>query len=291
MAGEKGFIPLWRDMLDWQWWDDRNVRDLYITMLLLANHKEKMWKGMTIKAGSFATSIAALSQKSGLSVKAVRTALTKLKETNEIAIKTTNQFSVITVVNWAKYQAPEDAEGKQNDTQEGKQTANEGQTKGKPRATNNNITIKQDTKEKKINKEKKVTEDADEVIDYLNQKTGSRYQHSEASRKHIIARLRDFTVEECKTVIDKKTAEWQGDPKMEKFLRPETLFGSKFEGYLNQPESTRRDPPVHNSQPAIVIPVPDYMRKQIDGEMLGSKQKATNETLEQVRQLQERMKA
>lgn len=53
-------------------------------------------------------------------------------------------------------------------------------------------------------------------------------------KKHINARLNEkYTVDDFKKVIDKKCNEWIGT-EYEKFLRPETLFGSKFEGYLNQ---------------------------------------------------------
>lgn len=74
-----------------------------------------------------------------------------------------------------------------------------------------------------------------EIIDYLNAKAGTRYKASTAStRKHIKARLDEgFTVEDFKSVIDKKCSEWLGNSKMEQYLRPETLFGTKFEGYLN----------------------------------------------------------
>lgn len=79
------------------------------------------------------------------------------------------------------------------------------------------------------------TEEAKHVIDYLNQQAGTHFKYSQTSMKHIIARFNDgFTVSECEEVIDKKCIEWLRDPKMQKYLRPETLFGSKFEGYLNQ---------------------------------------------------------
>ena len=78
---------------------------------------------------------------------------------------------------------------------------------------------------------------AKEVIDYLNEKTGTKYRYSESSLRHIRARLNEkYSVTDCKTVIDKKAAEWMGDAKMQQYLRPETLFGSKFENYLNAPE-------------------------------------------------------
>lgn len=76
-----------------------------------------------------------------------------------------------------------------------------------------------------------------EIIDYLNSKTNSNYTYKSKSTNSMIkARLEEgFTVEDFKTVIDKKTSEWLDDPKMSAYLRPSTLFApSKFEGYLNQ---------------------------------------------------------
>lgn len=77
-----------------------------------------------------------------------------------------------------------------------------------------------------------------EIIDYLNLKTGFKYRQSTPKTKQLInARLNEkFTVEDFKTVIDKKTKEWIDDPKFSAYLRPETLFGTKFESYLNQKE-------------------------------------------------------
>jgi uncharacterized phage protein (TIGR02220 family) len=75
------------------------------------------------------------------------------------------------------------------------------------------------------------------VVEYLNEKIGSKYRpEAKDTVKKIGGRLDEgFTYEDCIKVIDTKVAEWKGDPKMEKFLRPETLFrASKFEGYLNQ---------------------------------------------------------
>lgn len=73
------------------------------------------------------------------------------------------------------------------------------------------------------------------IVSYLNEKAGTKYKATTAKTKSAIkARLAEgFTVDDFKTVIDKKCAEWIGDDKMEKYLRPETLFGTKFEGYLN----------------------------------------------------------
>lgn len=77
-----------------------------------------------------------------------------------------------------------------------------------------------------------------EIIDYFNEITGKHYTYTgKETVEHIRARLRDgFTVDDFKTVIYKKTREWKGT-RFEKFIRPQTLFSTNFESYLNQTES------------------------------------------------------
>jgi len=75
-----------------------------------------------------------------------------------------------------------------------------------------------------------------EIVNYLNLKANTKYKSSSSKTKDLIkARFNDgFNFEDFKIVIDKKTAEWLKDKKMSAYLRPETLFSNKFEGYLNQ---------------------------------------------------------
>lgn len=75
----------------------------------------------------------------------------------------------------------------------------------------------------------------EEVVIHLNEKAGTKYKYnSKNTTKHIQARIREgYTLEDFKTVIDKKCSEWLNTD-MEKYLCPETLFGPKFEKYLNQ---------------------------------------------------------
>lgn len=75
-----------------------------------------------------------------------------------------------------------------------------------------------------------------EIIDYLNLKTSKSYKYSTSKTKSLIkARWNEgFRVDDFKKVIDNKCFEWIGNPGMDKYLRPETLFGNKFEGYLNE---------------------------------------------------------
>ena len=73
------------------------------------------------------------------------------------------------------------------------------------------------------------------IIEYLNSKTGKAYKSTTKKTQSLIKSRLDegFNEEEFFKVIDNKVAEWKGT-EYEKYLRPETLFGNKFEGYLNQ---------------------------------------------------------
>lgn len=75
-----------------------------------------------------------------------------------------------------------------------------------------------------------------DVIDYLNGKIGARYKASSAINKRLIdARVKEgYKLDDFKQVIDNKVASWANDTKMSKYLRPQTLFGTKFESYLNE---------------------------------------------------------
>ena len=80
------------------------------------------------------------------------------------------------------------------------------------------------------------------IVDYLNQKAGTKYKASSKKTQTCIhARLAEgFTEDDFKVVIDKKCAEWLGTD-FEQYLRPETLFGTKFESYLNA-KVTKKQP-------------------------------------------------
>ena len=86
-----------------------------------------------------------------------------------------------------------------------------------------------------------------QVINYLNEKTErtgkDRYNSTSTKTKTLIkARLKEkYELEDFKIVIDNKCKEWLGTD-MEKYLRPETLFGNKFESYLKQKTTITKNP-------------------------------------------------
>ena len=90
----------------------------------------------------------------------------------------------------------------------------------------------------KVSKLDKPTSDElppyEEIIAYLNKKTGKKFRVGNDVRKLINGRYKDkFTKEDFFKVIDNKCNEWLNDNKMKEYLRPQTLFGTKFDSYLN----------------------------------------------------------
>ena len=99
-----GWIKIHRQIIEWEWFTDTNTFRVFLQLLLKANHKEKKYRGMVLKVGTIITSRDILALETRLSVQQVRTALDKLKSTNEITIKTSSQGTIIEVVNYSKYQ-------------------------------------------------------------------------------------------------------------------------------------------------------------------------------------------
>lgn len=122
-----GYIKIHRKILDWEWYTDQNTFCVFLHCLFKANWKAGRFRGIEVPRGSFITSLQTLSDELNMSVKSVRTALDHLKATGELASKNYPHWRMITVIKYNDYQD----EGRL----EGKQTASEGQAKGKQRAT------------------------------------------------------------------------------------------------------------------------------------------------------------
>jgi uncharacterized phage protein (TIGR02220 family) len=82
-----------------------------------------------------------------------------------------------------------------------------------------------------------------EIVEHLNLRTGMSFRASTKQTQTLIrARWKEgFRVDDFKKVIDRMYDSWGADSKMMQYLRPITLFGTKFEGYLNKPEKRETD--------------------------------------------------
>ena len=100
-----GWIKLSRKILDWRWYHDVNTKMLFIHLLLKANIKDHDFERDTIHRGELATSLSSLAAETGLTTSQIRTALSHLKDTNEIAITRRSKYLVISIKNYSKYQS------------------------------------------------------------------------------------------------------------------------------------------------------------------------------------------
>lgn len=99
-----GYVRLYRNFTYWQWYTDIPCKTLYLHCIFSANHVSKKWNGIVVKKGTFVTSLQNLSVSTGLTIMQIRTALKKLKSTNEITYTSTNKNTVIEVLNYCDYQ-------------------------------------------------------------------------------------------------------------------------------------------------------------------------------------------
>ncbi|WP_346897381.1 conserved phage C-terminal domain-containing protein [Clostridium sp. UBA7503] len=108
------------------------------------------------------------------------------------------------------------------------------------KSTTNNLSTKDLST--KINKNLLLEKSAFEIIEYLNLKTGKNFRSSTKITIRLIkARFSEgFTIEDFKTVIDNMKYKWTGT-KFQQYLVPTTLFGNKFETYLNQERKPEKE--------------------------------------------------
>ena len=130
-TNDYGFVKLNRKILSWGWYTNPNVFRVFIHCLLKANYTDKEWQGIVIPAGSFVTSYASLAKELKIPNSSIRRAIKKLISTQEVACKSTPQYTIISVKKYKLYQ--------QIGTQNEKQTAHKWRTNGVQTAPTNNI--------------------------------------------------------------------------------------------------------------------------------------------------------
>lgn len=224
-----GWIKLNRSIQENWLWEEKpfDKKSAWIDLLLMANHKNNKFplgnEIIEVEQGSFVTSEIKLMNRWGWSKTKLRNFLKLLESEKMITKVVDRKKTTISIVNYKVYQGSEDQEKTTEKPQEDQEKTIE-----KPQEDTN----KNDNNEKNDKNNIMVAE----IISYLNEKTGKNFKSGVAKNRDLIkARLKEgYSVEDFKKVIDIKVAEWLNDENMSKFLRPETLFSNKFEGYLNQ---------------------------------------------------------
>ena len=237
---KSGYILLHKQIMDNCLWEDKPFArgQAWIDLLLMANFKdgEMFSKGtvIQIKRGQVFRTIKFLSNRWGWSVKKTKGFLKLLENQKMVTLEGLQQGTLITIEKYGLFQL----QGPPKEPAEGLSRDHQGTTEGLPR---DHKRIKNNKERIKNNKEKEdiYTQECAEIIDFFNEMCGTSYRPTtKKTRTMIEARLKEnFTVDDFKTVIYKKAKQWMNDPKMCKFLRPETLFSNKFEGYLNEKDA------------------------------------------------------
>ena len=119
------WIKIFRELLQWEWFQKAEMVQLFIYLLLKANCVDKQWQGITIKRGQIATSNATMRQDLRLSEQQIRTCIKRLISTGEITYKSTNRYVIITICNYDKYQDGGNSINEQNNEQTNNQSTDE----------------------------------------------------------------------------------------------------------------------------------------------------------------------
>jgi hypothetical protein len=144
----QGHIKIDRKILNWEWYGDSSMVHVFLHLLLNANYSDSRFQGTLVKRGQVIIGRLKLATALGLTERQIRTCLKKLKMTNEITIKATNKFSIVTIVKYDDYQSNGKKSDQQNDHQSDQQPTNNRPTSDQQPTTSNNN--KEDKKDKKV---------------------------------------------------------------------------------------------------------------------------------------------
>ncbi|UBH21601.1 conserved phage C-terminal domain-containing protein [Macrococcus armenti] len=220
-----GWIKLHRKITDSAVFDNEKILKVFIYCLTSASHKDHDQlvgnQIVHLKPGQFIFGRKVWSERLKIKERTLYDYMKTLESLQIININSNNKFSVVTIVNWGVYQLQDDDNQQQTNN---KPTTNQQQTN-----TNKNVKNEKNEKNK-------------DIVAYLNLKAGKEFKHTtKKTQSFINARLEEgFTIDDFKKVIDIKCSEWKNSD-MNKYLRPETLFSTKFESYLNQDISYKKE--------------------------------------------------
>lgn len=136
-----GFVKFDRKIASWRWYHDVNTFKLFFHLIITANYEPKPFENITVQRGQRVASYGTLAEETGLTIRNVRTAIRHLISTGEVTSKSTNKYSVFTIVNYDLYQ---------DNRQANRQTSDKQATNNRQTSDNNGRKIKKNKKDKEI---------------------------------------------------------------------------------------------------------------------------------------------
>jgi hypothetical protein len=202
----EGWIKLYRKFSEWEWFNISEMVHLFIYLLLNANHEEGTWRGIIIKRGQILTGLNTLNEKTGISIRSLRTCLDRLQKTKEIDRQTTNKYSLITICNYESYQG----NGITTDKQPDKQPTSNRQATDKQPTTNKNNKEEKELKNEKNNK-RFSPPSVDEVILYFIENGYTEESGRKAFNYYSVMNWKDSKGSQVKNWKGKMIAVWFKD--------------------------------------------------------------------------------
>lgn len=148
---KSGFVKIQREFTTWKWYEDNKTKSVFLHLLLTANYEDKEWRNIIVKRGSRVASYRKIATELGMSEKSVHVAINHLVGSNDVAVNSTNQYTVFSVVCYDDFQ--------NSGRQKGKREENQRKTKGKRGET-------MEESIKNINKKEKEYPSASAPIDW-----------------------------------------------------------------------------------------------------------------------------
>jgi uncharacterized phage protein (TIGR02220 family) len=270
-----GWVKLHRKLLGSKFGRDMEMVGFFSSLLLMANHKEGFTAdGTKIMPGQFMTSQIGLAEHFKTSRAKVQRMLKKLSNAGQIEHLTSFQNTIITIINWQDHQECEQRPSSDRAATEQRVSTNKNAKNNK----NNNIALissaftpeffqdvvdtptiesaenRSASVHHKLAAKGSIVAPESIVLEHFNLANGKNMKHSDPNYKQIRARLKEgFTVDEMKLLIDYAAKVWALDSFWADYNRPSTLFGGKFNEYLDKAQ---------NANKAKIDPLEAFFREQ-----------------------------
>lgn len=192
-----GWIKIHREIIDWRWASDPNMVSLLLHLIVKANHKDGYWKDVEVKRGQAIVGLKKLSESTGIPLQRLRTCLKRLETSGEITVKSTNKYSLVTLVKYEDFQS---------DSEE---------STFKQHSTNNQSTTNKNEKNKKNNKGLDLSsfsgDKLDLVKEWISYRTEKKKKLTQKSVDLLSKKMKEHSVASCEHVINKSISNgWTG---------------------------------------------------------------------------------
>lgn len=135
----EGWIKIYRELLQWEWFEKSEMVHLFIYLLLKASREDRKWQGIPVKKGQLITTNGTIRRDLKLSEQTIRTCMKRLISTGEITYEATNRYVVVTICNYDRYQETKIGINEQNNEQSNIQSTSDQRATNEPSTTSKEV--------------------------------------------------------------------------------------------------------------------------------------------------------